>query len=141
MCVKRLRERFPAEVVKAVVLFGVQALGYDEPTEEQMHILQAFFCLEVMFLLSSYREWKVSVLCCLTISFWIPTICWKSFWHTQYSASGSLLLKEGSMNSPTNPRTASFVTLHGLSFLHCFTATSIILSRRCCSEYMHDFQP
>ena len=82
--VKRLRERFPVEVVKAAVLFGVQALGYDEPTEEQMHILRAFFkLLEVMFLrLSSYREWKVSVLCCLTVSFWIPTICWKAFWHT-----------------------------------------------------------
>ena len=75
MCVKCLRERFPVEVVKAAVLFGVQALGYDEPTEEQMHILLAFFLLEVMFLPSSYREWKVSVLCCLTVSFWIPTIC------------------------------------------------------------------
>ena len=78
-------------MVNAAVLFGVQALGYDEPTEEQMHILQAFSLLEVMFLLSSYREWKVSVLCCLTVSFWIQM----SFWHTWYSASGSLLLKEG----------------------------------------------
>ena len=43
MCVKRLHERFPVEVVKAAVLFGIQALGYDEPTEEQMHILRAFF--------------------------------------------------------------------------------------------------
>ena len=43
VCVKRLRERFPVEVVKAAVLFGVQALGYDQPTEEQMHILRAFF--------------------------------------------------------------------------------------------------
>ena len=25
--------------------------------------------------------------------------------------------------------------------LRCFTATSIILSRRCRSEYMHDFRP
>ena len=36
-------EKFPVEVVKAAVLYGVQALGYDEPTEEQMHILRAFF--------------------------------------------------------------------------------------------------
>ena len=42
VCVKRLREKFPVEVVKAAVLFGVQALGYDEPTDEQMHILRAF---------------------------------------------------------------------------------------------------
>ena len=45
--------KVPVEVVKAAVLFGVQALGYDEPTEEQMHILRAFCLLEVMFLLSS----------------------------------------------------------------------------------------
>ena len=42
VCVKRLREKFPVEVVKAAVLYGVQALGYDEPTEEQMRILRAF---------------------------------------------------------------------------------------------------
>ena len=43
VCVKRLREKFPVEVVKAAVLFGMQALGYDEPTDQQMHILQAFW--------------------------------------------------------------------------------------------------
>jgi len=42
VCVKRLREKLPVEVVKAAVLFGVQALGYNEPTDEQMHILRAF---------------------------------------------------------------------------------------------------
>ena len=42
VCVKCFCEKFPVEVVKAAVLFGVQALGYNEPTDEQMHILWAF---------------------------------------------------------------------------------------------------
>ena len=46
--------------------------------------------------------------------------------HIVLGIGHGLLLKEGSMNSPTNLRTASFVSLHGLSFLRCFTATSII---------------
>ena len=41
VCVKCFCEKFPVEVVKAAVLFGMQALGYDEPTDGPMHILRA----------------------------------------------------------------------------------------------------
>ena len=49
VCVKRLRETFSVEVVNTAVLFGVQKLGYDEPTDEQKHILQAFLAGKDVF--------------------------------------------------------------------------------------------
>ena len=38
--VKRLKREFPVDVVKAAVLYGVQKLGYDQPTVDQSSILQ-----------------------------------------------------------------------------------------------------
>ena len=49
VCVKRLRETFSVEVVNTAMLFGVQKLGYDEPTDEQKHILQAFLAGKDVF--------------------------------------------------------------------------------------------
>ena len=49
VCVKRLRETFSVEVVKTAVLFGVQKLGYGEPTDEQKLILQAFLAGKAFF--------------------------------------------------------------------------------------------
>ena len=38
--VKRLKREFSVDVVKAAVLYGVQKLGYDQPTVDQSSILQ-----------------------------------------------------------------------------------------------------
>ena len=47
--VKRLKRKFPVDVVKAVVLFGVQKLGYDQPTVDQTSVLRAFLLGEDVF--------------------------------------------------------------------------------------------
>ena len=39
--VKRLKRKFPVDVVKAAVLFGVQKLRYDQPTVDQTSVLRA----------------------------------------------------------------------------------------------------
>ena len=38
--VKWLKREFSVDVVKAAVLYGVQKLGYDQPTVDQSSILQ-----------------------------------------------------------------------------------------------------
>ena len=65
------------------------------------------------------------MLCCLTVSFWIPTICWKSLAHIVLGIGQSSL--ERGIYELAN-ESASFVSLHGLSFLRCFTATSTTFS-------------
>ena len=47
--VKRLKREFPVDVVKATVLYGVQKLGYDQPTVDQSSILQAFLLGQDVF--------------------------------------------------------------------------------------------
>ena len=142
MCVKRLRERFPVEVVKAAVLFGVQALGYDEPTEEQMHILRAF----------SFVGSDVSPVFLPGVN--VESICamlpYRQLLDTYdllevFLAHIVLGIGQSSLerrihelaNESPNSFVCKFARVELSALFHCYK----YLSRRCRSEYMHDFQP